>query len=172
MALTDLGSTQTTQFSNISVGGTDSSGSVFGSISAGSYSSAPTGRYSKISSSGSALVNELWVSSISHSGVQMGGVTQVGLTFSLASLIAPFVVQGSASSFTIVTWAAVAPGDSVECFPLIGGAVSSLSSGLVPTSYCTQAGQVEMRLSNVSTLVQNQSTRTWVFVATRSGITQ
>lgn len=157
----DLGSTQTTGFSNLSVGGTDPNGNPFGQILT-----------SRISSSKSILANEVWASAVSIGGFPLGGTGGVGATFSTASLIAPFVVQGSASSFTVVTWASVAPGDSITVFPLPGGAVSSLSSGLVAHSHCTVAGQVEMRLSNVSTLVQNQSTRTWVFVALRSGITQ
>lgn len=105
------------------------------------------------------------------SNVSYGGFA--GLPqFSFASLVAPFVVQPSASSFTLITgWAAVAPGDLVQVFPLPVGTVSSLSSGLVAHSHCTIAGQVEFRLSNVSTLAQNQSARTWVFVATRSGFT-
>lgn len=82
---------------------------------------------------------------------------------STSSLVAPFVVAGSASSFTIIVWAAVAPGDQVLVTPLVGAAVSSLSSGLVAHSHCTLAGQIEFRLSNVSTLVQNQSQRSWVF---------
>ena len=125
---------------------------------------------SRISSAASVLINELWASTVSFGGQAMGA-NGAGLVISTASLVAPFVVQGSASSFTVVTWAAVAPGDLISVFPLPGGAVSSISSGLVAHSHVTQAGQVEFRLSNVSTLVQNQSTRTWVFVATRSGIT-
>jgi hypothetical protein len=124
---------------------------------------------SNISSTASILVNALWASSVSFGGQQLGGASGIGLVQSTASLVAPFVVQGSASSFTIVVWSAVAPGDMVNVFPLPGGAVSSISSGLVAHSHCTQAGQVEFRLSNVSTLAQNQSQRTWVFVATRSG---
>lgn len=145
-----------------------------------------TGRLSVQSSQGAAI-STLSASNISVSNLTVtGNVSTAGTisastlstggfavlpTFSTASLIAAFVVQPSASSFTVVTWAAVAPGDAIQVFPLPGGAVSSLSSGLVAHSHCTQAGQVEMRLSNVSTLAQNQSTRTWVFVAMRSGFT-
>lgn len=159
---------QTTNFANLVV-------EQLGPASGGAGSSATSvGQIitSTLSSRLSTLVNELWASSLSFGGKQMGGVGSTGQIFSVASLIAPFVVQGSASSFTIVTWPAVAPGDAIAVFPLPGGAVSSLSSGLVPHSHCSQAGQVEFRLSNASTLQQNQSTRTWVFVATRSGITQ
>ncbi len=45
-------------------------------------------------------------------------------------------------------------------------AVSSISSGLIPHSHATKAGQFEFRLSNVSTLVQNQSQKTWYFLRT------
>lgn len=66
------------------------------------------------------------------------------------------VVQGSASSFTVFVWPAVRRGDFIEITP-VGAGVSSLSSGLVLHSHCTQNGQCEVRHSNVSTLVQNQS---------------
>ncbi len=82
---------------------------------------------------------------------------------SISSQVAAFVVQGSASSFTIVTWADVQPGDQILTTLFAGAAVSSISSGLVAHSHCTQAGQIEFRLSNVSTLALNQSAKTWVF---------
>jgi len=89
----------------------------------------------------------------------------VGPQFStLSAAVGAFVVQGSASSFTLVTWTQARPGDIILTGPLLGAAVSSVSSGLVPWSHCTLAGQIEMRLSNVSTLVQNQSAQTWGFV--------
>jgi len=89
----------------------------------------------------------------------------VGPQFStLSASVGAFVVQGSASSFTIVSWLAARPGDIYLTGPLLGAAVSSVSSGLVPWSHCTLAGQIEFRLSNVSTLVQNQSAQTWGFV--------
>jgi hypothetical protein len=99
---------------------------------------------------------------VSVSGVSYGGYTAPVIS-STSSLVAPFVVQGSASSFTIITWAAANPGDIILVTPVIGATVSSMSSGLVAHSHCTQAGQVEFRLSNVSTLAQNQSTRSWYF---------
>src|SRR5665213_2232450 len=80
-----------------------------------------------------ALTN-IAVSTLSYGGQQMGA-NGAGASFSIASLVAPFVVQGSSSSFTIVVWSAIAPGDCIDVFPLICGTVSSLSSGLVPTSY-------------------------------------
>ena len=83
---------------------------------------------------------------------------------STSSLVAAFIVQGSASSFTVVTWAQARPGDVILTSPILGAAVSSVSSGLVPWSHCTVAGQIEFRLSNVSTLVQNQSAQSWGFI--------
>jgi hypothetical protein len=72
------------------------------------------------------------------------------------------VVQGSASSFTVcATVTDVAKGDILIANPFGGAGVSSISSGLVWTSHCTQAGQFEFRYSNVSTLVQNQSAQTF-----------
>src|SRR3989442_908364 len=83
---------------------------------------------------------------------------------STSSAIAAFVVQGSASSFTVVTWADAIQGDVILVSPAGGAGVSSVSSGLIPWSHCTLGGQVEFRLSNVSTLVQNQTAQTWNFV--------
>jgi hypothetical protein len=104
--------------------------------------------------------------SVQASSFSVGGFTMPVIS-STSSLVAPFVVQGSASSFTIITWAAAQPGDQILVTPVIGAAVSSLSSGLVAHSHCTQAGQIEFRLSNVSTLAQNQSTRSWYFTSIR-----
>jgi hypothetical protein len=84
-------------------------------------------------------------------------------TSSISSKIATFVVQGSSSSFTIVTWAAARPGDQIQVTIQPDAAVSSLSSGLILHSHCTQQGQVELRVSNCSTLVQNQSSKTYFF---------
>ena len=83
---------------------------------------------------------------------------------STSSAMAAFVVQGSASSFTVVTWSDALQGDVIIVSPAGGAGVSSVSSGLVPWSHCTLGGQVEFRLSNVSTLVQNQTAQTWNFV--------
>ena len=81
--------------------------------------------------------------------------------FSAASCAMPaMVVQGSASSFTIFVWPAVRQGDIVQATVGTGVGISSLSSGLVLHSHCTVAGQAELRISNVSTLVQNQSAQT------------
>lgn len=70
------------------------------------------------------------------------------------------VVQGSASSFSVFVWPAATTKDVFLLAPL-GAGVSSLSSGLVLHSHCTQDGQVEVRWSNVSTLAQNQSAVTY-----------
>lgn len=100
-------------------------------------------------------------------GLSVGGGQMVPLISSTSSLVAAFVVQGSASSFTIITWAAVAAHDQIITTVQESAAVSSLSSGLVLHSHCTQAGQFEFRLSNVSTLAQNQSSRSYIFTLIR-----
>lgn len=110
------------------------------------------------SSLGTIQGNAIWASSIS-----VGGFTQPTIS-STSSLVAAFVVQGSASSFTVVTWAAAKVGDVITTGVFGSGAASSISSGLVAHSHVTVAGQVEFRLSNVSTLVQNQSSQSWIFV--------
>lgn len=133
-------SDQTTNFSNISLNGDNSA-----QLAA-----------SRVSSSGSILANAGWFSSLSLGGANLP------LQISTTSFIVQIqLVQGSASSFTIATLATVKKGDIlIPC--LQGGAgVSSLSSGLVYTSHCTQDGQFEFRYSNVSTLVQNQSAQTF-----------
>jgi hypothetical protein len=108
---------------------------------------------------------ELWVTS---SGISIGNATAGGSLIpaisSTSSKVAAFIVQGSASSFTVVTWAAVQPGDQILTTIQPDAAVSSLSSGLVMHSHATTVGQFEFRLSNVSTLVQNQSSKTYYFV--------
>ena len=100
-------------------------------------------------------------------GLTVGGGQAVPVISSTSSLVAAFVVQGSASSFTIITWAAVAAHDQIITTVQESAAVSSLSSGLVLHSHCTQAGQFEFRLSNVSTLAQNQSSRSYIFTLIR-----
>lgn len=102
------------------------------------------------------------------SGISVGSATNAGSLLpaisSMSSLVGAFIVAGSASSFTGIAWAQAKIGDVILVSPYQSGAVSSVSSGLVPWSHVTVAGQVEFRLSNVSTLVQNQSAQTWVFV--------
>lgn len=117
---------------------------------------------SAVSSSGSVLAGAGWFSSLSVGGTAIPGIS------STSSLIAAFVVQGSASSFTVVTWAGAAPGSQILVTPFPDAAASSVSSGLVPWSHCTVAGQVEFRLSNVSTLAQNQSSKSWYFTQIKS----
>ena len=112
---------------------------------------------SQLSVAGSVKVGSLQVSGIS---VGVGG-SNIPAISSTSSLVAPFVVQGSSSSFTIILWAAAKAYDQILVTPGTTATVSSISSGLVVHSHCTQDGQVELRLSNVSTLAQNQSTRTW-----------
>lgn len=106
---------------------------------------------------------EVWAGSGISVGNATAGGTRIPAISSMSSLVAAFVVQPSASSFTVVTWAAAQPGDQILTTVMQSGAVSSLSSGLVLHSHCTQAGQIEFRLSNVSTLAQNQSSRTYFF---------
>lgn len=102
------------------------------------------------------------------SGISVGSSGNTGSLIpaisSMSSLVGAFIVQGSASSFTGIAWPAAKVGDVIMVSPFQSGAASSVSSGLVPWSHVTVAGQVELRLSNVSTLVQNQSAQTWVFL--------
>lgn len=86
------------------------------------------------------------------------------LAFSAVSALGvAMVVQGSASSFTILVWPAARQGDGIITTVGTGVGISSLSSGLVYHSHCTVAGQIEVRISNVSTLVQNQSAQSLYF---------
>jgi hypothetical protein len=106
----------------------------------------------------------LWATSGLSVGDGTVGGTRIPGISSTSSLVAAFVVNGSSSSFTIITWAAVRANDQILVTPTsLNGAVSSLSSGIAAHSHCTQNGQVELRLSNVSTLAQNVSTKTWFF---------
>lgn len=112
---------------------------------------------------GTLLVNgPMW-----SSGISVGGGTLIPQISSMSSLVGAFIIQGSSSSFTGIAWTAAGIGDIVLCAPFQSGAASSVSSGLVPHSLVTVAGQIEFRLSNVSTLVQNQSAQTWVFTRIR-----
>ena len=101
------------------------------------------------------------------SGISVGSSSNTGSLIpaisSTSSLVAAFVVAGSASSFTWIAWPAAQRGDQILTTTLGGAGISSVSSGLIPWSHCTTAGQIEFRLSNVSTLVQNQSSVTWFF---------
>jgi len=113
---------------------------------------------SRLSSSATIVGNAIWASSISRGGFNFPTIS------SISSLVGAFVVQGSASSFTGIAWAGAAIGDVILTGVIKSGAASSISSGLVPHSHVTVAGQIEFRLSNVSTLEQNQSAQSWVFV--------
>ena len=75
-------------------------------------------------------------------------------------VVPAMVVQGSASTFTVFVWPAVRAGDFIMVTPDSNAGVSSISSGLVLHSHATINGQCELRISNVSTLVQNQSAQT------------
>lgn len=154
-----------------------------GALNSSSAVSGGAGAFSTISSAGSALINEIWGSTISGSHYTSNRTVQVTdvwasvisqggfampIMSSFSTLVAASVVQGSASSFTVITWAAVAPGDIIVNTLGAGHTtVSSLSSGLVAHSHCTQSGQFEFRYSNVSTLVQNQSAKSWYFTRIR-----
>ena len=113
------------------------------------------------------------MAAISASTVTLTGTLQVASSgqvgtplqaFSSATCVMPaHVVQGSASSFTIFVWAAARVSDWIGVTVSANPGVSSISSGLIFHSHVTQAGQVELRISNVSTLVQNQSAQTLTF---------
>lgn len=99
------------------------------------------------------------------SNAASGYTTTALKAWSFVTAVVPaHVVQGSASSFTVLVWPAARAGDIILPTLLPNGAVSSLSSGLVMHSHCTVNGQVEFRYSNVSTLVQNQSAQTVGFL--------
>ncbi len=125
--------------------------------------------YGTLSLPGTLSVTSLNVTgtTVFGSGISVGTSTNTGTLIpaisSLSSSVGVWVVQGSASSFTGIAWPAARVGDIILTGVLIGGGASSVSSGLVPWSHVTVAGQIEFRLSNVSTLVQNQSAQTWVF---------
>lgn len=115
-----------------------------------------------------SLAQNTWASAAwngsSYEIVAAGSLTRP--PSSISTKVGAFVVQGSASSFTLVLWNEVQPGDQIAVAIFPDATASSLSSGLVLHSHCTVAGQVEMRLSNVSTLVQNQSSKTYYLTRT------
>lgn len=95
------------------------------------------------------------------SSISMAGGKALSISAATFSVVAQ-VVQGSASSFTVVgTVPSVQKGDILILSPNGGAGVSSVSSGLIPHSHCTQDGQFEFRYSNVSTLVQNQTAQVY-----------
>lgn len=123
---------------------------------------------SQISSSGISVGNLRAITTNFVSGISVGSSSNTGSLIpaisSMSSLVGAFVVNGSSSSFTGIAWPAAQIGDIIITGVIKSGAASSISSGLVPHSHVTVAGQIEFRLSNVSTLVQNQSAQSWVFV--------
>lgn len=123
------------------------------------YLSADTTNFSNISLYG----GELLASRVVASTISVGGADlPAGGISTSAFLVVAQVVQGSASSFTVCgTVTSVKKGDIMVISPLGGAGVSSISSGLVYHSHCTQDGQFEFRYSNVSTLAQNQSAQTF-----------
>jgi hypothetical protein len=110
----------------------------------------------------------LSAATIIASAISVGiGGTMIPVISSMSSKVGAFIVAGSSSSFTGIAWPNVAIGDIIVVGVIQSAAVSSISSGLVPHSHVTVANQIEFRLSNVSTLVQNQSAQTWVFTRIR-----
>lgn len=145
---------------SINSGSATTPGLGFSDLSLGFYKSAK----STIQQSyGTFVTSELWATS----GLSVGGGTLIPQISSMSSLVGAFVVQGSSSSFTGIAWSAAGIGDIILVGVVKSTAASSISSGLVAHSHVTVAGQIEFRLSNVSTLVQNQSAQTWVFTRIR-----
>ena len=145
-------SDQTTVLSNLSLTGTLKSSTVSGSA----------GQFSTVSSSASIHGNAIWASSFSAGGGQIVGFS------TLSVKIPAHVVQGSASSFTVGVWAGLVLGDVIiTSVAASDGAASSLSSGLVAHSHVTATGRYEFRYSNVSTLEQAQSAKSFNLVAIR-----
>ena len=160
----DYISNDTTNFSNLSLYG---SGLSANAISADSRLTTPLVNASRISSTISILANHVWASVVSTPSLSVGGGSIPAIS-STSALVPALVIQGSASTFTVLVWSAVQPGDQI--LNTLGAGhttVSSLSSGLVAHSHCTLAGQLEFRISNVSTLVQNQSSKSWYFTLIR-----
>ena len=121
-------------------------------------------RGSAFSSAGTTKSADVWTSRLSVGGSSSAYTGTQMLAFSyISTLGVAMVVQGSASSETIFVWPAVRPGDWIGVTVGTGVGISSLSSGLVYHSHCTVAGQCNVRISNVSTLVQNQTAQTLSF---------
>lgn len=151
----------TTNLSNLDLSGNlNVQGSQSAISQAASFAS-----YSRISSIQSILANDIWASRIS-----LGGANFPARISATSFNVVLHVVQGSASSFTVCATATeVKKGDILIPNPFGGAGASSISSGLVWTSHCTQDGQFEFRYSNVSTLVQNQSAQTFNLAIVRLG---
>lgn len=117
---------------------------------------------SRVSSNVSILGNAIWASSFSAGGGQIIGFS------TLSVKIPAHVVQGSASSFTVGVWAGLQLGDVIiTSVAANDGTASSLSSGLIAHSHATASGRYEFRYSNVSTLEQAQSAKSFNLVAIR-----
>ena len=156
-----------TVFSSVSLAGSGSTllaSDVSASRFIGSTVSTTAGiASSTLSSTGSSLNGAEWASRLSIGGNSGYTGTEIQAISTISTLGVAMVVQGSASSFSVFVWPAAKVGDFIITNPQ-GAGVSSLSSGLVLHSHCTQAGQIEVRWSNVSTLVQNQSAVTYNFI--------
>jgi hypothetical protein len=90
------------------------------------------------------------------------GPAWVPSTFS--ARLGPFTVQPSNTSVAVVQWSAVTRGDVLMESVYGDVTASSLSSCLYAHSHCTFPGRFEFRLSNCSTRVHVQSSKTWCFV--------
>jgi len=107
-----------------------------------------------VQSAGANLTGTLTVQASGYTGTALNAI-------SFTTCVVPaMVVQGSASTFTVFVWPAVKAGDFIMVTPDSNPGVSSVSSGIVMHSHATKDGQCELRYSNVSSLVQNQSAQT------------
>ena len=150
-------SDQTTVLSNLSL-----TGGLLASDFSVSALSTSVLTASRVTSATSILGNAIWASSFSAGGGQIVGFS------TLSVRIPAHVVQGSASSFTVGVWSGLLLGDVIiTTVAASDGAASSLSSGLVPHSHVTANGRYEFRYSNVSTLEQAQSAKSFNLVAIR-----
>jgi hypothetical protein len=119
---------------------------------------------SAFTSAGTVKSADVWTSRLSVGGSSSAYTGTAMLAFSYISTLGTIMlVNGSSSSETIFVWPAVRPGDWIGVTVGTGVGISSLSSGLVYHSHCTVAGQCEVRISNASTLIQNQTAQTLSF---------
>lgn len=156
-ANTNYQDTGFTVFSNISLNGSGAT------LNAGVVQATSRISSSAFSSAGTVKSADVWTSRLSVGGTSGYTGTVIQAISTTSAAMPAMVVQGSASSFTIFVWPAVRANDWIGVTVGAGGGVSSLSSGLVFHSHSTQNGQCEVRISNVSTLVQNQSAQTLFF---------
>jgi hypothetical protein len=159
-ANTDYQDTGFTVFSNVSLNGSAAS-LVAGNVRTSTISASGNVLASAFSSAGTTKSGTVWTSRLSVGGSGSGYTGTELLAFSFTTAVVPaMVVQGSASTFTVFVWPAVRVGDAIMVTPMANPGVSSISSGIIMHSHCTLNGQCELRYSNVSTLVQNQSAQT------------